>query len=66
MSARRKAAEDRRGVEQQGGSLPFESPTDLEAFFRACDELEGPAREPDWREHLAVIEESKSKGSSGT
>lgn len=65
MSARRKAAADRQ-LEQQQGSRPFESPADLEAFFRACDALEGPAREPDWREHLAVIEESRRKGSSGT
>ena len=65
MNVRRKAAEDRRRVEQLG-DRPFESPADLEAFFRACDELKGPAREPDWCEHLAVIEESRRKGSSGT
>lgn len=31
---------------------PFESLADLEEFFRACDALEGPEREPDWQEHL--------------
>lgn len=65
MSARRKASADRRPEEQQR-SLRFESPADLEAFFRACDGLEGPAREPDWNDHLAIIRESRSRGSSGT
>ncbi len=37
----------------------FESPDHLEKFFRACDEREGPEREPDWQEHLLAIEESR-------
>ena len=61
MSARRKTTAHRRLR-----SRPFESPGDLGAFFRACDALEGPAREPDWHEHLAVIEASRRKGTSGT
>ncbi|MCY3767584.1 MAG: hypothetical protein OXH06_19375 [Gemmatimonadetes bacterium] len=65
MSAKRRTEAHRR-PEQQQRSRPFESQADLEAFFRACDELEGPAREPEWREHMAVIEESRRKGSSGT
>ena len=43
-----------RQLEEQQRSHPFESPADLEEFFRACDALEGPEREPDWQEHLAT------------
>ncbi len=56
----------RRRLEEQQRSHPFESPADLEAFFRACDALDGPAREPEWDEHLAVIEESRRRGISST
>lgn len=50
---------------EQQVSRPFESPADLEEFFRGCDALEGPGREPDWQEHRAVIEESRRGSSSG-
>ena len=50
-----------RRLEEQQRSHPFESPSDLEGFFRACDALEGPEREPDWQEHLAVIDESRKR-----
>ena len=50
-----------RRIEDQKRSNPFESPADLEEFFRACDALEGPEREPDWQEHLAVIAESRKR-----
>ena len=53
-------------LEEQQRSHAFESPADLEAFFRACDALDGPAREPDWSEHLAIIEESLRRGKSST
>ena len=43
-------------------AYPFESPADLEGFFRACDALEGPEREPDWAEHRRVILESRRRG----
>ena len=35
---------------------------DIEAFFRQCDALEGSETEPDWDEHLAVIDESRRRG----
>ena len=57
---RLRAAAHRR-VEEQQRSHPFESPANLEGFFRACDALEGPKREPDWQEHLAVIDESRKR-----
>ena len=56
----------RQRLEEQQKSHPFESPADLDGFFRACDALEGPGREPDWEEHLAVIEESRGRGASRT
>jgi hypothetical protein len=38
---------------------------DLRDFFRAIDVRE-KGREPDWEEHLAVINRSRSSGQSGT
>ena len=40
----------------------FETPEDVEEFFRSCASLEGPETEPEWEEHLAVINESRGKG----
>ena len=44
----------------------FESEADLWEFFRKCEELDGPETEPDWSEHLRVINESRARGFSGT
>ena len=54
------------GSEDLKRSRPFRSPADVEAFFRACDELNGPAEEPEWHEHLSVIEKSRKRGKSNT
>ena len=51
----------RQRLEEQQRTHPFESPTDLGEFFRACDALEGPEREPDWQEHSTVIDESRKQ-----
>ncbi len=56
----------RQRLEEQQRSHPFASPEDLAGFFRACDALEGPGREPDWEQHLAVIDESRRRDASGT
>lgn len=40
------------------------SPPRLEEFFRACDALEGPEREPDWEEHLHTVDESRGCGAA--
>lgn len=56
----RTAARDR--LENQQRFDPLESAADLDAFFRSCDELEGPRVEPDWEEHLMVINESLERG----
>ena len=47
-------------------SVPFESPAHVEDFFRVCDALEGPEREPDWEEHIRVIDESRGRSVSGS
>lgn len=39
--------------------------SELEQFFRACDLREkGKGREPDWDEHLVVMEHSRDEGRS--
>ena len=43
----------------------FESRTDIESFFLACNALEVSGVEPDWEQHLVVIEESRRRGRSG-
>lgn len=42
----------------------FATLRDVEDFFLACDQREGPGEEPDWEQHLAVIGESRSRGAS--
>ena len=44
----------------------FETPEDVEEFFRSCASLEGPESEPDWDEHLEVINDSRGKDVAGT
>ena len=51
-------------LEERQQIVPFEAPAELERFFRTCDTLEGPEIEPDWHEHLAVINESRRYGTS--
>ena len=41
------------------------SSADLRRFFKACD-LREKGREPDWDEHLKVIEQSRKTGGSHT
>ena len=60
----RAAAHQRLAAQQR--CRPFQSAEDIDAFFRRCDALEGPETEPDWDEHLAVIDESRSRGASAT
>ena len=45
---------------------PFKAPADLEEFFHSCDALEETGPEPEWEEHLRVINESRRQGVSGT
>jgi hypothetical protein len=41
------------------------SPADLRKFFKACDRRE-KGREPEWKEHLEAMEQSRETGRSGT
>ena len=60
----RTAAHER--LEEQQRFEPFDSPADLEAFFDRCDALEGPKSEPEWEEHLEVIDQSRKRGAPNT
>lgn len=60
----RAAAHQRLGSQQE--SRFFRNAGDLQTFFRQCDELEGPEKEPDWEQHLRVIEQSRGRGSSSS
>lgn len=61
FSAWVRAAARQRLEERQRVGL-FESPAHLDEFFRECDALEGPDREPDWEQHLKVMDESRRRG----
>ena len=60
----RAAAQER--LEDRQRSNPFESPEQVEDFFCACDDMEGPEREPDWEEHLRAIDESRGRSIAGS
>ena len=49
----------RERLEQQSQAQPLESVADLEAFFAKCDRLETNEPEPDWKQHLAVINDAR-------
>ena len=44
----------------------FESPAELDEFFRECDAAEGPEREPDWEQHLRVMDKSRRGREGGS
>ena len=60
----RTAARQRLAAQQRPHA--FESADELGEFFQRCDEPEGSGAEPDWDEHLTVIEESRRRGASST
>lgn len=53
----RAAAQDR--LQRMRYTARFETPADVRSFFAECDRIEGPAREPEWEEHLAAMRESR-------
>lgn len=53
-------------LEECRRSRAFRSPTRLKEFFRACEDLEGPDREPEWEEHLGAINASRNTNASGS
>ncbi|MDE0462692.1 MAG: hypothetical protein OXH93_09795 [Caldilineaceae bacterium] len=52
-------------LKSQPDAKPFASMDDAMAFFRACDASDGPATEPDWSEHLRVINASRAVKMTG-
>ena len=60
----RAAARER--LERQSQVQPFASVADLEAFFAECNKLEATGTEPDWEQHLAVINEARKRGATST
>ena len=56
----RVAARER--LERSQKDQKFKSEEEMREFFKRCDERAGPGREPDWEEHLKVINESRSRG----
>ena len=61
LSAWLRAAAHERLAERQNHAK-FESLEEMRAFWDQCDAKAGPGPEPDWDEHLAVINESKIRG----
>ena len=53
----RTAAHERLNHQQRAGS--FASTAEIDAFFLECDDLPGPSSEPNWGEHLNVIDGSR-------
>lgn len=53
-------------LESRQHSRPFASEEDAMAFFQECDSLDGPDVEPDWSEHLRVINASRADKLAGT
>ena len=60
----RNAARER--LEKTRRTRPFESREDVDRFFQASDTAAGPGPEPDWSEHLDVIDRSRRSGLPGT
>ena len=65
LSAWLRAAARERLAARQRVKL-FETPEDVEVFFRSCASLEGPETEPDWDEHLHIMSESRTRGVAKT
>ena len=42
----------------------FNSTIKVGAFFEGCDALKRPESEPDWEDHMKVIERSRAGGAS--
>lgn len=56
----RLAARER--LARQSQAAGFRSVADVDAFFAKCDARQRPGVEPDWEEHLAVIDRSRRRG----
>ena len=59
----RAAARER--LEERRHSNLFGSQAELDEFFDACNAIDGPVVEPEWREHLSAMEASRSGSGAG-
>ena len=59
-AAAREQLEKRKAIRQ------FESPAEVLEFFASCAVREGAGTEPDWNDHLRVVQESRGQGAAGT
>ncbi len=64
LSAWLRAADERLNANSQ--IKPFKSAADIEAFFHSCHDNRFDVREPDWKTHLAGMNESRAKGMTST
>ena len=62
--ARIQAAPEGHPADRRRRAEPFESTEHLQEFFQACAALPGPEAEPEWGEHLSVIDESRRRGAA--
>ena len=60
----RAAARDR--LERRRDRRKLESREEMRVFWEQCDVKAGPGLEPDWEEHLRVINESRASGFTNT
>ena len=65
LSAWLRAAADER-LERNSRTAPFESIADIKKFFAKCDKLDSGGTEPDWDQHLLVINETRKRGMTNT
>ena len=56
----REAARER--LESRQRVRRFRTAEDVDAFFERCRALQGEEPEPDWEEHLRVIDEARAHG----
>ena len=49
-------------LERKSRIQPFESVADLIAFFTECDKRESGGVEPDWEQHVSVLDEVRKRG----
>ena len=60
----RAAAHER--FEKRESRKRLKTAEEMRAFWAQCDAAAGPGREPDWEEHLRVINESRAQGFTNT
>ena len=53
-------------MKQRSQVQPFESVAEVETFFAECDKLEPAGTEPDWEQHLVVMDEARKRGATST